>query len=85
MVFDALNIACPGRYTGDIHDQPVYGDTDSIVVTLAQANRLVQAGMVQNKNGYFTDELAGDGSHWFIPKRLADSMPSEVKSLSIPK
>ena len=79
MVFDICEVACPNRYNEKgIYEQPIYGDTDSLVFREWQANLLVKAGWVQKENGKLTDELADDKSHWFLPQRLLD-LPEDIK------
>lgn len=60
----------PNRYNEKgIYEQPIYGDTDSLVFRDWQANLLIRAGWVKMENGKLTDEL-GEKSHWFLPERL---------------
>lgn len=78
MVFDIVEVACPNRYNANgVNEQPVYGDTDSLVFREWQAMRLVEAGWVQKENGKLTDELADDKYHWFLPNRLSE-LPVDV-------
>lgn len=72
MVFDICEVACPNRYNEKgVYEQPVYGDTDSLVFRDWQANLLVQAGWIEKTNGKLTDELADTNAHWFLPKSLS--------------
>lgn len=42
MVHEIVEIACPNRYSeAGINEQPIYGDTDSLVFREWQANLLV--------------------------------------------
>ena len=84
MLFDIVQVACPNRYNEEgVNQQPLYGDTDSLVVRDWQADLLIKAGMIKKENGFLTDELAEDKSHWFAPQRLMDNMPDDIKSKSV--
>ena len=75
MIFDIVEVACPNRYNEKgILEQPVYGDTDSLVFRDWQAALLVKAGWIQKTSGRLTDELADDKAHWFLPERLRDDV-----------
>jgi hypothetical protein len=71
MVYEIVEIACLNRYKRKgFTEQPMYGDTDSLLSREWQANLLIQAGWLYKLNSRLTYEITYNKAHIFFPSRI---------------